>query len=296
MSGPIEFVLTEEQAKALPTEEDVAFYEEHGWYIADAVIPEEIVDNARNACERVHRGERDWVPPVDSGYVYWKAGDGGALRNNEFISLQVREFRELTNLPIISAIAARLARTAEIRLMDDQLVYKMPTPDPENTTNVGWHIDKAYCSTCTSNKMLTAWIPLHDCPVEFGPIEMIDGSHLWPGTEHYRFFNRQDQSAIEQELREAGHELNFVPLELKKGQVSFHHCQIVHGSRPNYSDSPRITVNVQLQDKDNRYQKAVAPNGEPVQMINEVMARKQPNGDPDFSDTSVFPVLWSEES
>ena len=294
--GRMDYLLTDEQAAALPTEEDVAFYEEHGWYIADAVIPEEIIDNALNACQRVHRGEKDWLLPVESGYVYWQPGDGGVLRNNEFISLQIGEFRALTNLPIIGAIAARLARTSEIRLMDDQLVHKMPTPDPDKATNIGWHIDKAYCSTCSSNKMLTAWIPLHDCPIEYGPVEMIDQSHHWTGTEHYRFFNRQDQETIEQELRSAGHELNFVPMELKKGQVSFHHCQIVHGSRANYADSPRVTVNAQLQDKDNHYQKAVAKNGKPVQMFNEVLACKQPNGDPDFSDPNVFPVIWTDEA
>lgn len=36
----------DEQAALLPTEKDVAFYEEHGWYISKKIIPDEVLDEA----------------------------------------------------------------------------------------------------------------------------------------------------------------------------------------------------------------------------------------------------------
>ena len=35
--------LSDEQVGPLPTEEDVAVYEEHGWYISKKVIPDEAI-------------------------------------------------------------------------------------------------------------------------------------------------------------------------------------------------------------------------------------------------------------
>ena len=46
--------------------------------------------------------------------------------------------------------------------------------------------------------MLTAWIPLHDCPVEMGPVIYIDGSHRWPDTAgSMRHFNSPDLDSLE---------------------------------------------------------------------------------------------------
>jgi hypothetical protein len=48
--------LTAEQIGLLPTEEDVAFYEEHGWYISKKVIPDEMIEEGILGCEKFYRG------------------------------------------------------------------------------------------------------------------------------------------------------------------------------------------------------------------------------------------------
>ena len=83
--------LSEEQLALLPTDEDVAFYEEHGWYISKKVIPDELIDEAILGSERYYRGERDTKLPVNTGYTDWKPEDGNIIRNNEFVSLQNRQ-------------------------------------------------------------------------------------------------------------------------------------------------------------------------------------------------------------
>jgi hypothetical protein len=145
-----ELILTPEQQVLLPTEEDICFYEEHGWYISQPVIPETIIDLAIAGSQAFYRGERDATLKVDTGYSNWKPEDGEIVRNNEFVSLQKKELRQLALQPIIGAIAAKLARTNEIRLLDDQLVYK-PAFQPHNQINtaVGQHSDRAYWGTCS---------------------------------------------------------------------------------------------------------------------------------------------------
>jgi hypothetical protein len=151
MVSTINTKLREEQLALLPTEDDIAFYEEHGWYISKKVLTDEVIKEAIRGSERFYSGERDRTLPVDTGFTNWKPEDGyDVVRNNEFVSLQNCELKNLVMQPIIGAIAARLARTKIIRLLDDQLVYK-PPQNPDGKSAVGWHADKAYWSTCTSH-------------------------------------------------------------------------------------------------------------------------------------------------
>jgi ectoine hydroxylase-related dioxygenase (phytanoyl-CoA dioxygenase family) len=285
--------LTQEQITLLPDQEDIAFYEEHGWYISKKVLSDEIIEEAIHGSERFYNRERDHLLPVATGFTNWKPEDGyDVVRNNEFVSLQNRELKNLVMQPIIGVIAARLARTKVIRLLDDQLVYK-PPQNPDGKSAVGWHADKAYWSTCTSDKLLTAWIPFHDCDESIGPLVVLDGSHKWSGIQDTRFFNNHNLEDTEQKFRSEGRKPVRVPIILKKGQISFHHCWTIHGSLPNYSNSRRLALAIHLQDQDNVYQEFWNKQGKKVQIANELMCRKLDNGNPDFSDPNIFPVLWN---
>jgi Phytanoyl-CoA dioxygenase (PhyH) len=290
-------LLRPEQMAYLPTEADIAFYEAHGWYISPKILADEVIDQAILGSERFYRGDRDGVVPVSDGYSNWKPEDGDGIRNNEFVSLQNQELRQLATQPIISAIAARLSRTDQIRLFDDQLVYKPPqdqTQDQTQDSAVGWHCDRAYWSTCSSNQLLTAWIPFHDCEEFRGPLVVMDGSHKWSGLEHLRHFNQKNLDDLTAQFRDQGQSVTIVPMTLKKGQVSFHHCWTVHGSYPNRSPDSRLALAVHLQDGENRYRPFKNDQGREIHIFDEQICRKLPNGEPDFSDPDVFPVLWQE--
>lgn len=286
--------LTPEQLALLPTELDIAFYEAHGWYISAPIIPEEIIDQAIAGSERFYRGERDAYLSVREGFSDWKPGDKSVLRNNEYVSLQNRELRQLALQPMIGAIAAKLARTDQIRLLDDQLVYK--SQDQGITSGVGWHTDRAYWSNCTSDKLLTAWIPFHDCDEVRGPLVVMDGSHQWQGLDHLRHFNETNLAHLEDQFAQEGKSVVKVPMTLKKGQVSFHNCWTIHGSYPNRSQERRLALAVHLQDYDNRYRSFKNLEGQDIHIFIEKLCRKLPDGIPDFSDPDIFPVLWQAQS
>ncbi len=290
----LEQVISPEQQTLLPREQDICFYEEHGWYISPAIIPETAIDLAIAGSQAFYCGEKDATLPVATGYSNWQPEDGDIVRNNEFVSLQKQELRQLALQPIIGAIAAKLARTKEIRVLDDQLVYKPAFKASRKiSTTVGWHSDRAYWGTCSSDNLLTAWIPFHDCDEARGPLVVLDKSHRWSGLQHMRHFNNSDLGKLTDKFQAEGKKVVKVPMTLKKGQVSFHHCWTIHGSYPNRSQQHRLALAVHLQDQHNCYRPCFDFQGREIHIFDEQLCRRLPNGNPDFSDSNVFPVVWS---
>lgn len=272
--------------------EDAAFYQEHGWITTATVLPQSAMDNVLAGLEEHWRGHRDYLLAGAGQYfVDWMPGDGAATRNNEYLSLQSRKVRELAWSPAVGAIAAAAAGTSEIRLFDDQIVYK---PGLQTKTVVGWHVDGDYWTTCTSQNMLTAWIPLHDCPEEMGPLVVLDGSHRWSHLidRSVLSFHSPDMEALKRHVEQLGFAFKPITISLKRGQFSLHHCRAIHGSYPNRSDRPRIALAVHMQDGANHYQAATKPDGRPVRLYNDMICRKDATGAPDYSDDTVFPALW----
>jgi len=275
----------------LPQASDVAFYEEHGYWVSGKILPDEVIDAAARGAERHWAGERDWELPASRAFSDWSDADGDTIRNNEYASLQNREIRDLVHYPLIGMIAARLARSPVIRLWDDQLVSKPPAKGDDGAV-VGWHSDRAYWMTCTSPEMLTAWIPLHACPVEMGPVIYIDGSHRWPEAETMRHFKTDDLDRLQAETMGQDVESLKRTIAVEKGQVSFHHSRLIHGSGINRGTHPRTAIALHMQDHRNRFRVYRNADGEPWHLPNDDLCRTDERGLPDYTDPAVFPLLY----
>ena len=286
-----DFNLIPEQQQFLPTTEDVAFFQQHGWYTTEKILPDELINKIFVATEELYEGKVDAELQIKN-CCNWQPGDRNGIRNNEYISWQKQVFKELTRQPIIGAIAARLMNTQTVRFFQDQLISKEPNQSKSHNTKVGWHTDRSYHSNCTSEKLLTVWIPLHDVTIEHGCLVMVDGSHKWSATDRMRSFNQDNHQDIEQKFIQQGKKFDRVPIQLKKGQISFHHSSIIHGSFQNLSNIMRRAVIVNLQDRENRYQN-FWNNGKQIHHALDSFCRQQANGFPDYTDPHVFPVVWS---
>lgn len=281
--------LSTEARDLLPSDEDVAFYREHGYYLSKKLFTDEEIDAAVAGSERYYAGERDFSPPNGHHPEGWEPRHGDVLRKNDYASLQNRELAALIHKPILGAVAARLAGCS-IRLWHDQLLYK-PVSTPDSSPAVGWHTDRQYWRSCTSDDMLTAWIPFHDCGEEIGTIMMIDGSHRWPDNSRELDFFSNDLEGMERRFDTGGEPLVKVPMILPKGHVSFHHCRTIHGSAPNHSTMPRRAIAVHLQDEPNRYQAFRFPDGKLASHNNNRYCRMV-NEEPDYTDPVICPRLW----
>ena len=276
--------------------QDAAFYQEHGWVTTPFVLQDSLIDEALSGLEQHWTGHRDRIlPGAGKQFGDWMPGDGEGTRNNEYLSLQNRKVSQLAWCPTIGSIAAAAVGTSEIRLFDDQIVNK---PGGQTSAVVGWHVDADYWGTCSSRNMLTAWIPLHDCPEEMGPLVVLDGSHKWSHKVDRSIlsFHSPDMDRLRRHVEGLGLEFKPVTISLQRGQFSLHHCLAIHGSYANRGDKPRIALAVHLQDHVNQYQPATKPDGRPVQLYNDTICARNADGDPDYSDPSVFPTLWNKES
>ena len=141
--------------------------------------------------------------------AYWEPSARAGAAAQRLHPLRVDEIARILRKPLIGAVAARLAQAAEIRVFQSTLIYKPPGVG-EVTNLVPWHADRHYWQTCTSERMLTAFIPFHDCGEEMGTITMIDGSHRWQeiaGDDSTRHFAQRDREELERILAEtAEHE------------------------------------------------------------------------------------------
>ena len=277
----------------LPTQKDVDLFNSHGWFISKKVIPDIVIDRMYTASEELYNGIKDAELPYQ-GCSNWQNGDAVSVRNNEYISLQKKAFRQLSLMPIIGAIAAKLMDTDTVRYFQDQLITKEISDDKhQGNSKIGWHTDRSYHSNCTSHKLLTVWIPLHDITEDCGPLVVIDRSHKWSKTEHMRGFNHDNHDQLEQEFIQQKREIQKIPIILKKGQISFHSSSLVHCSYANHSDTQRRVIAINLQDGENRYQ-TFWNNGKQIHHYLDPLCRKQTNGLPDYTDSDVFPIVWTK--
>lgn len=300
MTDTSQFTLTDAERDLLPSDAEVAGYAEHGWYLSGPLLTSGEVDALLAASERYYAGHRDRTLPVrPPNLAYWEPSHGPVQRHNDYVHYESDEIRAILSKPLIGAVAARLAQADQIRAWQSTLICKPPS-ESETTNLVPWHMDRHYWQTCTSERMLTAFIPFHDCGVEMGTITMIDGSHLWKeieGDDSTRHFAQRNRTELETILRETaefnGAEVSPVPMLIPQGHMSFHHCRIYHGSGHNVSGRPRRAISFHLQDGENQWREFRKPDGGLVVYNNDAVVRQTSAGTPDYSDPDYCPVLWA---
>lgn len=296
-----QFVLTEEEQQLLPTDSEVDAYATHGWYLSRKLLTDAEVDELVAASERFYAGERDRVlPSRPPKLAYWEPAHGPVQRHNDYVHYESDALARILRKPIIGAVAARLAEADAIRIFQSTLIYKPPRPgEPSNI--VPWHFDRHYWSSSSSERMLTAFIPFHDCDEEMGTITMVDGSHRWKeiGSDDttVRHFADRDKDDLERRLAENaefnGTTVTKTPMIIPKGHMSFHHCRTYHGSGANRSDRPRRAISLHLQDGDNAYREFPLAAGGFAEYNHDALVRRTADGRPDYADPDYCPVLWS---
>ena len=142
-------------------------------------------------------------------------------------------FHDILWHPAFTVPASQLLGGA-VRFWHDQLFCK----PPRQGGVVAWHQDYSYWTRTQPQAHLTCWIGLDDATEENGALMYIPGSHRWNLLPITGLAG--DMDAIMSVLTE-DQKAQFKPVtvELKKGECSFHHSMVVHGSGVNRSDRPR---------------------------------------------------------
>lgn len=96
----------------------------------------------------------------------------------------------------------------------------------------------------------TAWIPLHDCPIEIGPLQILEGSH------RLGFQTHEEENLHVPEISDAGLAGgNWAGGDIHAGDVLLFHSLTVHAAGANTSNRLRISLDCRFQD----YSRAVSP-------------------------------------
>jgi len=131
-------------------------------------------------------------------------------------------------------VAASQLLDGPVRFWHDQLFCK----PAHHGGVVARHQDYSYWTRTQPMALLTCWIALDDSTRDNGCLYYVPGSHKWnllPITGLAGDMN-EIMTVLDEEQK---HAFRPVPIELKRGQCSFHHPLTVHGSYENRSDRPR---------------------------------------------------------
>lgn len=121
------------------------------------------------------------------------------------------------------------------RLFHDQLFSK----PARHGGVVAWHQDYSYWTWTVPMAHLTCWIGLDDVDETNGCLHYIPGSHRWGLVEKTALAG--DMEAVRERLapeQRADFDRK-VPVTLRRGEASFHHPLLMHGSYANRSERPR---------------------------------------------------------
>jgi ectoine hydroxylase-related dioxygenase (phytanoyl-CoA dioxygenase family) len=218
--------------------EQIDFFFEHGYLSGIRVLSDEQVEALRQELARLTDAQ-----PEDRELFYeYNSNESTDPDHVLFHALGAWRvaagFHDLLWHPGFTLPASQLLGGA-IRLWHDQLFSK----PAHHGGVVAWHQDYSYWTRTRPLAHLTCWIGLDDATRENGCLQYISGSHRWPDLPVTGLAG--DMMAIDavlddEQRREFRHP---VAVELKKGEASFHHPRLVHGSFANHSDrSRRATV------------------------------------------------------
>src|SRR5271165_545444 len=110
---------------------------------------------------------------------------------------------------------------------------------PHDPAFVAWHQDTFY-SNLDLTPSVSAWIALLDSTSENGCMRVVPGSHLQGTLIHQETRAPDNLLRRGEEIQVEVKEADAIDLVLSAGEMSLHHHAIIHGSRPNRSDTKRL--------------------------------------------------------
>ena len=161
-------------------------------------------------------------------------GSGIPLRRLDGLHLWFEwAYRLATHEAILDAVAKILGNDI---LIDGTLVFAKPPHDPGF---VPWHQDSVY-SSWHLTPSTSAWIALTASYPVNGCMRVIPGSHKQGLVEHDVLKDDANLLKRGERVHLDVDESKALDVVLKPGEASLHNCNIIHGSKPNTSDEPRI--------------------------------------------------------
>jgi len=215
------------------TEEQVNSYHERGYVAGVKLLEEAQVEALHEELARL----MDAAHPGHFLFYEYHSNESGNAETVLFHALGAWRiepaFHDILWNPRFLMPASQLLGGA-VRFWHDQLFCK----PARHGGVVAWHQDYSYWTRTEPMAHLTCWIALDDSTTENGCLYYVPGSHRWnllPVTGLTGDMNEIRRVLNEEQLAA----FRPVPVEIKRGECSFHHPLLVHGSYENRSNRHR---------------------------------------------------------
>ncbi|MEP7339289.1 MAG: phytanoyl-CoA dioxygenase family protein [Acidobacteriota bacterium] len=215
------------------SEEHVQFFNENGYLAGIRILDDDQVETLREQL-------KDLMNPAHAGHsLFYEFHSNESLDPSKILFHALGAWRiqpafhDILWHPAFVVPASQLLG-GSVRFWHDQLFCK----PAHHGGVVAWHQDYSYWTRTTPLQHLTCWIGLDDSTRDNGCVQYVPGSHLWPDLPVTGLTG--DMDAIQTVLTNEQKDLfKPVAIELKKGECSFHHARLIHGSYANTTDRPR---------------------------------------------------------
>lgn len=255
--------------------ENIEFYRENGYIKLKNVLSADVLEYYGKEISAKVQELNTNTKPLEERSTYSKA----------FLQVSnIWEHSEIVKEFILGQrlgrMAAELMEVSGVRIYHDQALYKEPgggiTP---------WHADQYYWPV-SSDRTITAWIPLLTIPKEMGPLQFS------PGTQNMKFGRELEISdESEQKLGEVLKSNPLIDEPFDLGEVSFHSGWTFHRAGANTSDKAREVMTIIYVDENIRL---IEPKTKAHKSDRERWCKGAEVGG--ILDGPLNPVVWSSRA
>jgi ectoine hydroxylase-related dioxygenase (phytanoyl-CoA dioxygenase family) len=218
--------------------EQIARFQKDGYIKLKNVLSSDVLDYyGKEITRHVLEKSKDYQP-LETRNTYGKAflQIMNIWRQNEIV-------KEFVFGKRLARIATDLLQARGVRVYHDQALYKEASGG-----YTPWHVDQFYWPL-TTEKTVTAWIPLHAVPLENGPLSFSVGSQRIKIGRDLEISDESEKK-IDAQLKLSNLPIDETPFDL--GEVSFHLGFTFHRAGPNKSSRAREVMTIIYMDKDMR--------------------------------------------
>lgn len=158
-----------------------------------------------------------------------------------------RVYQQVFNLESFHALPHHPALRNAMKMLvgDEVLVHPKPIgrlifPNCERLVT---HAHQDYQFMGGDPEFFTVWIPLHDCPVEVGPLRIVEGSHRFGIQQHQSENLHVSEIPVDAVVGD-----QWVGGDVNAGDVLIFHSLTVHAASPNVSEQMRLSLDCRFQD------------------------------------------------
>jgi phytanoyl-CoA hydroxylase len=221
-----------------PTQEQLDFFNEHGWIVVKDAIPQTALDELESHCDSILTEKEklafDWA---------WDVKEDKDKRSFRIVqsspSLIWKEIAEQPYRKWLVEFGSALMNQ-KLDFWYDQFLGK----PPGKSVPTEWHQDEGYWGRNLDDKGITCWIPLQDVDAQNGCMHFIDRGHKDGVLTHTRVEGMASDLLT---CNEAVDESRMVVCPISRGDVTFHHSKMPHMTTANMSKRWRKAVSNHMQ-------------------------------------------------